>query len=82
MSGCDKIQYDSERDAHNDLVGLRQRNRKHKFSLYRCGHCGKLHITTVTKHSLHTPKRIGKYPKKFDYKIQEQAQHKSKKKKK
>jgi hypothetical protein len=63
---CDKIQYTSPEAAHDNLTGLRQRQRHNKFSVYKCTHCGFYHITTITKHSLRTPKRIDKYPIKPD----------------
>ena len=77
---CDKRSYDSAKDGHDDLAGLRQRNRRHKFSVYKCAFCGLYHITTVTKNTLR-PNRKNKYPIEIPSKI-ESKQKKSKKKKK
>ena len=64
---CDKRSYETPKDAHEDLAGLRQRSRGHKFSLYRCDKCGNYHITTITKKILR-PNKKDKYPIKVEYK--------------
>lgn len=77
---CDKRSYDSAKDAAEDLGGLRQRNRRHKFSMYKCQLCGYYHITTVTKRTLR-PNRKDKYPIEIPSKV-EHKQLTTKKKKK
>lgn len=58
---CDKRTYETREDAADDLAGLRIRNKRHKFSVYRCPHCKKFHITTITKKILR-PRKKDKYP--------------------
>jgi hypothetical protein len=78
---CDKRSYDSAKDAHDDLAGLRQRNRRHKFSMYKCSFCGYFHITTVTKGTLR-PNKKDKYPIEIPCKVEHKQKSKSKKRKK
>jgi len=48
---CDtgKERYDSPGAASKAISSLSRRNKKHKFSTYKCSECGGYHITTVTK---------------------------------
>jgi hypothetical protein len=78
---CDKRSYDSPKDAHDDLVGLRQRGRGHKFSMYKCTQCGYYHITTVTKRSIR-PRKKDKYPIEIPPTVERKQKTKSKNKKK
>lgn len=75
---CDKRSYESAKDAHDDLVGLRQRVKKHKYSMYKCIHCGYFHITTTTKRKLR-PTRKDKYP--IEIPMKQEPKKKRKKKK-
>ena len=74
---CDKRTYESEKDAAEDLIGLRIRNKRHKFSLYKCTICGNFHITTITKKIL-KPNRKEKYPYKIEYPIERKDRNKPK----
>ena len=76
---CDKRSYETAKDAHEDLTGLRERNKRHKFSMYKCPICGLYHITTVTKKTLR-PNRKEKYPIEIPQREQK-TKVKSKKKK-
>jgi hypothetical protein len=78
---CDKRSYESAKDAANDLIGLRQRNRRHKFSMYKCPSCGFYNITTITKKTMR-PNRKEKYPVEIPSKTEPDHKHKFKKKKK
>ena len=78
---CDKRSYKSAKDAHDDLMGLRQRNGRHKFSMYKCTQCGYYHITTVTKRTLR-PNRKDKYPIEIPPTVVRKQKRKSEKRKK
>jgi hypothetical protein len=59
---CDKITYDSYREAKKAISGLVKR--KHgKFHVYKCSQCGGLHITTTGKGKLKRSVRPDKYTK-------------------
>ena len=75
---CDKRTYKTEQAAYDDLMSLRGRNKNHKFSIYKCVHCGMFHITTITKKVM-KPKRKEKYPLKVDYNIERTDRNKPKK---
>jgi hypothetical protein len=78
---CDKRSYEIPKDASEDLIGLRQRNKKHKFSIYKCPQCPYYHITTVTKKILR-PVKKDKYPIEIYSRPEPESKNKSKKKKK
>jgi len=48
---CDngKVMYSTKAEASPQISSLSKRNRKHKFSVYKCEICGCFHIVTVTK---------------------------------
>lgn len=77
---CDKRSYESAKDAADDLAGLRHRNKRSKFSTYKCIFCGSYHITTITKRILRPNKRE-KYPIEIPQKVERKQNNKSKKRK-
>lgn len=58
--GCNKVQYDSYKEAKSASVGLAKR-KKQKMNVYKCDHCDKFHMTTSAKSTLH-PVKGDKYP--------------------
>lgn len=78
---CDKISFDSPKDAQDNLSGLRQRNRRDKFAMYKCSLCGHYHIATISKRTMRRIKK-DKYPIGIPCKVERKQNNKSKKKKK
>lgn len=79
---CEKVTYETYKDAYDDLKGLRGRQKKHNFTAYKCPNCGKFHIKTIGKKTLRTPKKIDKYPIKYENVVREDKNRPRKKKKK
>ena len=77
---CDKITYNQYKDAFTQIKSLTTRQKRHKFSVYKCPLCGKFHVTTITKHTLHTPKKLDKYPIKYELPKKEPVKETKKKK--
>lgn len=50
---CDKVTYNTQREAAKDIVSLSKKDKKHKFGTYTCKECGRIHIHTINKKILH-----------------------------
>jgi hypothetical protein len=62
---CDKETFEQYKDGIERLTHLNSKRGRHKYKLYKCDHCGHYHITTITK-NLRTPKKMEKYPIKYE----------------
>jgi hypothetical protein len=51
---CDKNAYPNYKLANNAVVAM-NKQRKHKYTSYKCNECGEFHIATINKHSLPKP---------------------------
>jgi hypothetical protein len=82
---CDtgKVCYSTHSAASVMIPGLKHRSlKKHQYSIYKCTRCGNFHITTYTKKKRLTPKKIDKYPIKYERPSDPPQKGKFKKKKK
>lgn len=80
---CDngKVGYSNSREASIASANLGKGDRRHKYDIYKCNHCGNYHVHTADKKTLRTPKKLNKYPIKYTMPVKDIVAGKKKNKK-
>lgn len=72
-----KYGYQKYKDAAQHIASLGRRQAKHKYRVYKCNECGEFHVSTITKNTMWIPKKMNKYPIKWNHPLKPESKKKN-----